>query len=90
MDKVLFRPTPRLRERRRRCCTRFTLTDAREVEITTIVRDTSARGLGAAALGEAPAPNEVVRAQLKDGRELWGLVRWRSGNLFGVEFDTAG
>ena len=25
---------------------------------------------------------------LEDGRELWGLVRWTEGNLFGVEFDT--
>ncbi|WP_235037912.1 histidine kinase [Novosphingobium sp. 18052] len=53
-----------------------------------IVRDISSRGLSAAALGDPPALNEVVRARLEDGRELWGLVRWREDNLFGVEFDT--
>ena len=25
-----------------------------------------------------------MRARLEDGRELWGLVRWADGNLFGV------
>lgn len=68
---------------------RFALTDSRGVEIAVIVRDISSRGLSAAALRETPALNEVVRARLEDGRELWGLVRWREGNLFGVEFDTA-
>lgn len=55
-----------------------------------IVRDISSRGLSAAAAGEPPRLNEVVRATLEDGREVWGLVRWREGNLFGVEFDTRG
>jgi hypothetical protein len=88
MPEIRFRPTPILRERRRRRCTRFALTDSRGVEIAVIVRDISSRGLSAAAAGTPPALDEVVRAQLEDGRELWGLVRWRDGNLFGVEFDT--
>ncbi|HUD29948.1 MAG TPA: histidine kinase [Novosphingobium sp.] len=88
MDEPRFRPTPRLRERRRRRCMRFALTDSHGVEIAVIVRDISPRGLSAAAMGKAPALNEVVRARLEDGRELWGLVRWREDNLFGVEFDT--
>lgn len=88
MDKLRFRPTPNLRERRRRRCLRFVLTDSRGAEIAVIVRDISSRGLSAAALGDPPSLNEVVRAALEDGRELWGLVRWRDDNLFGVEFDT--
>lgn len=90
MDKPRFRPTPYLRERRRRRCMRFALTDSSGAEIAVIVRDISAHGLSAAALGASPALNEVVRARLQDGRELWGLVRWREENLFGVEFDTHG
>ncbi|AOR77544.1 PilZ domain-containing protein [Novosphingobium resinovorum] len=90
MDTSRFRPTPILRERRRRRCTRFALMDSRGVEIAVIVRDISSRGLSAAAAGEPPSLNEVVRATLEDGREVWGLVRWREGNLFGVEFDTRG
>lgn len=87
MDKARFRPTPILRERRRRRCTRFALTDSHDVEIAVIVRDISSHGLSAAAAGVPPQLNEVVRARLEDGREVWGLVRWREGNLFGVEFD---
>lgn len=90
MDKPRFRPTPHLRERRRRRCMRFALTDSSGAEIAVIVRDISTHGLSAAALGASPALNEVVRARLQDGRELWGLVRWREDNLFGVEFDTQG
>jgi len=90
MDTSRFRPTPILRERRRRRCTRFALTDSHGGEIAVIVRDISSRGLSAAASGEPPRLNEVVRATLEDGREVWGLVRWREGNLFGVEFDTRG
>ncbi len=88
MDEPRFRPTPHWRERRRRRCIRFALTDARGVEIAVIVRDISSRGLSAAAMGPPPALGEVVRASLADGRELWGLVHWQAGNLFGVEFDT--
>lgn len=88
MDKSRFKPTPIPRERRRSQCTRFALTDSRGVEIAVMVRDISSRGLSAAALGTPPAPNEVVRARLEDGGEVWGLVRWSEGNLFGVEFDT--
>jgi hypothetical protein len=88
MPEIRFRPTPILRERRRRRLARFALTDSRGVEIAVIVRDISSRGLSAAASGTPPDLGEVVRARLEDGRELWGLVRWRDGNLFGVEFDT--
>lgn len=88
MDKTRFKPTPILRERRRSECARFALTDSRGEEIDVMVRDISKKGLSAAAAGEAPAVNQVVRAHLEDGRVLWGLVRWADGNLFGVEFDT--
>ncbi|KHK92274.1 histidine kinase [Novosphingobium malaysiense] len=90
MDKSKFKPTPILRERRRNKCARFALTDSRGEAIEVIVRDISSKGLSAAAIGTAPAVNEVVRAHLEDGREVWGLVRWAEGNLFGVEFDTRG
>lgn len=90
MDPARFRPTPIPRARRQRRCTRFALTDAQGREIAVIVRDISAHGLSAAAAGTAPRVDEVVRARLDDGRELWGLVRWRAGNLFGVEFDAGG
>lgn len=85
-----FKPTPVLRERRRARCAHFRLTDSRGVLIDVIVRDISSRGLSAAALGQPPAVNEVVRAQLEDGSDVWGLVRWCEGNLFGVEFDVHG
>ncbi|SFF90769.1 PilZ domain-containing protein [Novosphingobium sp. CF614] len=88
MNKSRFKPTPILRERRHNKCARFALIDSRGEEIAVMVRDISSKGLSAAALGTPPALNEVVRAQLEDGRELWGLVRWSEGNLFGVEFDT--
>lgn len=88
MDEPRFQPTPIPRERRRKRFARFQLMDSRGAEIAVIVRDISSRGLSAAAAGEPPRLNEVVRAQLEDGRELWGLVRWREDNLFGVEFDT--
>lgn len=88
MEKTRFKPTPIPRERRRNKCARFALTNSRGEAIEVMVRDISSKGLSAAALGIAPALNEVVRAHLEDGRELWGLVRWTEGNLFGVEFDT--
>jgi hypothetical protein len=44
--------------------------------------------LSAAAAGDPHACNDVVRASLRDGSELCGMVRWVDGNLFGVEFDT--
>lgn len=83
-----FKPTPIPRERRQRHCTRFALTDATGQPIEIMIRDMSPRGLSAAALGVPPAPETVVRACLEDGQEVWGLVRWNEGNLFGVEFDT--
>lgn len=88
MDAPRFTPTPIPRERRRQRCTRFTLADAAGDPLDVMVRDISSRGLSAAALGEAPAPDEIVRARLGDGTEVWGLVRWREGKLFGVEFDV--
>lgn len=88
MDKSRFKPTPIPRERRRSKCARFALTDSRGIEIAVMVRDISSKGLSAAALGTPPALNEVVRARLEDGAEVWGLVRWSEGNLFGVEFDV--
>jgi len=88
MNTGRFRPTPIPRERRRRRCARFLLTDAQGREIAVMVRDISSRGLSAAALREPPALDQVVRARLEDGSEVWGLVRWRDGHLFGVEFDT--
>lgn len=88
MDKSRFKPTPILRERRRSKFARFALTNAQGEAIEVMVRDISSKGLSAAAVGTAPNVNEVVKAHLEDGRELWGLVRWAEGNLFGVEFDT--
>lgn len=88
MDTSRFKPTPIPRERRRSQLARFALYDASGEAIDVIVRDISSRGLSAAAVGDPPAPNEIVRARLDDGRELWGLVRWADGNLFGIEFDT--
>lgn len=89
MHTPRFQPTPILRERRRRRFARFVLIDSHGHEVPVIVQDISSRGLSAAALNKPPLVNEVVRARLEDGRELWGLVRWCKGNLFGVEFDTA-
>ncbi len=71
-----------------RQCARFALLDAAGQPIEVMVRDISPRGLSAAALGAPPPAETVVRARLEDGQELWGLVRWSKGNLFGVEFDT--
>jgi hypothetical protein len=88
MDTSRFKPTPIPRERRRSQLARFTLYDARDETIEVIVRDISSRGLSAVAASNPPAINEIVRARLDDGRELWGLVRWTDGSLFGVEFDT--
>jgi hypothetical protein len=87
MDDPHFRPTPILRERRRGRCAHVTLMDSHGRPIDVMVRNVSSRGLSAAAAGQPPACNEVVRAAMDDGRELWGLVRWVDGNLFGVEFD---
>ncbi|MFD2135108.1 histidine kinase [Novosphingobium resinovorum] len=89
MDTSRFRPTPILRERRRRRCTRFALTDSRGGNCRDRTRHILARAQCRCG-GEPPRLNEVVRATLEDGREVWGLVRWREGNLFGVEFDTRG
>ena len=89
MDKSRFKPTPILRERRRSQCARFALYDADGTCIEVMVRDISSKGLSAVAAGQAPAENTIVRAIMPDGRELWGLVRWTDGKLFGVEFDTA-
>lgn len=88
MEASRFIPTPILREPRQARCTRFALSDALGAPLDVMVRDISSRGLSAAALLEAPAPDEIVRARLGDGSEVWGLVRWRNGKLFGVEFDT--
>ena len=88
MNTSRFKPTPIPRERRRSRLARFALYDASGDAIEVILRDISSKGLSAAAAGNPPAENEVVRARLEDGRELWGLVRWADGNLFGVEFDT--
>ena len=88
MDTSRFKPTPIPRERRRSQLARLTLYDARDETIEVIVRDISSRGLSAVAAARPPAINEIVRARLEDGREVWGLVRWTEDNLFGVEFDT--
>jgi len=87
MDRPRFTPTPIPRERRRKRCLHVTLTDREGTPIEVMVRNVSSHGLSAAAAGAPPACNEVVRATMDDGRELWGLVRWVKGNLFGVEFD---
>lgn len=88
MPASRFKPTPVLREKRRSQLARFALYDAAGNRVDVVVRDISSRGLSAAALQDAPEPNAVMRAVLDDGRELWGLVRWKDGNLFGVEFET--
>lgn len=88
MDTSRFKATPIPRERRRSQLARFVLYDARGETIEVIVRNISSRGLSAVAAANPPAINEIVRAKLDDGRELWGLVRWTDGRLFGVEFDT--
>jgi len=74
MNTGRFRPTPIPRERRRRRCARFLLTDAQGREIAVMVRDISSRGLSAAALREPPALDQVVRARLEDSSEVWGLA----------------
>ena len=88
MTASRFKPTPILREARQVQLARFALHDSQGQRIDLVVRDISSRGLSAAAIGTAPEPNEVVRAVMDDGREMWGLVRWKNGNLFGVEFET--
>jgi len=90
MDTSRFKPTPILRERRRGQCVRFALHDAGGAAIEVIVRDISSKGLSAVAATDAPPVNTIVRATMPDGRDLWGLVRWAKGKLFGVEFDVAG
>lgn len=88
MDGSRFKPTPIPRERRRRQLTRYVIHDSQGQPVEVMIRDVSPHGFSAAALGAAPAPDEVVRAVLDDGREVWGLVRWSDGNLFGVEFES--
>ncbi|WP_395329839.1 histidine kinase [Novosphingobium sp. BL-8H] len=88
MDSSRFKPTPIPRERRRGQLTPYVLTDSRGQAVEVMIRDVSSRGFSAAAVGAAPAINEVIRAVLDDGREVWGLVRWADGNLFGVEFEA--
>ncbi|TCM16893.1 PilZ domain-containing protein [Novosphingobium sp. PhB165] len=90
MDAHRFKPTPTPRERRRAHLAHFVLTDAAGRSIEIMIRDISSHGLSAAAVGEPPALNEAVRARLDDGREVWGLVRWTEGKLFGVEFEAGG
>ncbi|MBO9725950.1 MAG: histidine kinase [Novosphingobium sp.] len=87
MDPPHFTPTPIPRERRRKRCAHMTLTDSSGHAIEVMVRDLSSRGMSAAAAGMPPACNDVLRARMEDGRELWGIVRWVNGNLFGMEFD---
>lgn len=88
MDRSRFKPTPILRERRRDKCTRLELTNSSGQKFSVMVRDISSRGLSAAALDTPPPVDSIVRAALANGTEVWGLVRWNEGNLFGVEFDT--
>lgn len=84
-----FRPTPVFREARRQRLGRVTLRDGHDREIQAMVRDVSSRGFSAAARGAPPALDEVVSLHLPDGGEMWGIVRWAEGNVFGVEFDTS-
>ena len=86
MDAPRFRPTPIPRARRHRRCARIFLLDASGHSIDAIVRDSSARGMSLAVLGRPPALDAIVRIPLPDRSEVWGLVRWREGNRFGVEF----
>ncbi len=90
MDASRFKPTPIPRERRRRQLTRYVLTDSRGQPVEVMIRNISSHGFSAAAVGTPPPINEVIRAILDDGREVWGLVRWVDGNLFGVELETGG
>lgn len=83
-----FRATPKFRERRRRGMVLVTLVDSAGETRAIMVRDVSAKGLSAAAQGEAPVPDEVVSIHLPNGGVAWGLVRWVRRNLFGVEFGT--
>ena len=85
-SKEGFRPTPNYRERRRRGMVLLKMTDGNGLHRPIMVRDVSAKGISAAAHGTPPAPDEIVCVYLPNGRSAWGLVRWVTRNLFGVEF----
>ena len=81
-----FRPTPNFRERRRRGMVLVKMTDGTGHHRPIMVRDISAKGISAVAQGTPPVPDELVCVHLPNGRSAWGLVRWVTRNLFGVEF----
>lgn len=83
-----FKATPIFRESRRRGLSRLTIVIAGGSPQEILVRDFSSRGFSAAAQGEPPPADAIVTALMPDGRALWGIVRWRERNLFGVEFDV--
>ena len=89
VDKALFRPTPAFRARRKRVLARIRVEGGEGAVQDAMVRDISAAGMSATARTLAPAPGEVVSVGLPDGSCLWGVVRWREGKAFGVEFDPA-
>lgn len=52
-----------------------------------IIKDISAHGIGARATGSPPSVEDRISIYLSQGRVLKGVVRWVSGNRFGVLLD---
>ena len=58
-----------------------------EDEQDVVVRNLSARGIGASATGQPPPTGASVAMLLPDGTVHPGTVRWVKGRSFGVELD---
>ena len=88
-DKRSFQPTPNFRSKRQPKLVKLELYNAQNEKQEIMVRNISATGLSAAARSTPPGVNEVVTVKLPNQADLWGLVRWVDGRLFGVEFDVS-
>ena len=88
-----FEPAAALRESRLRRLLHATLSSVRTGDIEIVVRSVSPRGLGASTKAQPPRTGDAVTMQLPGDFVLSGIVRWVSGNAFGIaldfEFDPA-
>lgn len=68
---------------------RATMSNARLGHQEVLVRNVSARGLGATTRGIVPLVGEAVTVELPEIGKIAGVVRWNSATGFGLELATA-
>lgn len=78
------------REQRERRLIRAEMQSERLARHDILIRNISARGIGAASrTGTPPLPGERVCVRLPDGHVVAGAIRWVDAQAFGIALDEA-